>query len=176
MRALPPQVARPKDVREPMQVARPSERVRRMPRTIVFDVNETLLDIGALEPHFVRTFGDRLSLREWFDTLLLVRARLLGRRRPAFQACPRALSFCGEGALSRNRPRPSRRGRTDPRSRLITNPEDGITDVTCDPLQIPDGAASRCVLDFALPPPTLTGDPRLPHTTPMLDFPSRRAR
>ncbi len=42
-----------------------------MPRTIVFDVNETLLDIGALEPHFVRTFGDRFSLREWFDTLLL---------------------------------------------------------------------------------------------------------
>lgn len=42
-----------------------------MPRIIVFDVNETLLDIDALEPHFVRAFGDPLALREWFTTLLL---------------------------------------------------------------------------------------------------------
>jgi 2-haloacid dehalogenase len=42
-----------------------------MPRIIVFDVNETLLDVGALEPHFARAFGDRLVLREWFSTLLL---------------------------------------------------------------------------------------------------------
>src|SRR6266853_1494080 len=42
-----------------------------MPRIIVFDVNETLLDIGALEPHFVRAFGDHVALREWFNTVLL---------------------------------------------------------------------------------------------------------
>ena len=42
-----------------------------MARIIVFDVNETLLDIGALEPHFVRAFGDRLALPEWFNTVLL---------------------------------------------------------------------------------------------------------
>jgi 2-haloacid dehalogenase len=41
------------------------------PRIIVFDVNETLLDLGALEPHFARAFGDALVLREWFSTLLL---------------------------------------------------------------------------------------------------------
>ena len=29
-----------------------------MPRVIVFDVNETLLDVKALAPHFVRVFGD----------------------------------------------------------------------------------------------------------------------
>ena len=40
-------------------------------RIIVFDVNETLLDIAALEPHFARAFGDRLVLREWFSTVLL---------------------------------------------------------------------------------------------------------
>lgn len=40
-------------------------------RIIVFDVNETLLDVSALEPHFVRVFGDRRVLREWFSTLLL---------------------------------------------------------------------------------------------------------
>lgn len=29
-----------------------------MPRVIVCDVNETLLDLSALEPEFKRTFGD----------------------------------------------------------------------------------------------------------------------
>lgn len=43
----------------------------RMPRIIVFDVNETLLDVEALRPHFARAFGDALVLREWFSTVLL---------------------------------------------------------------------------------------------------------
>jgi 2-haloacid dehalogenase len=42
-----------------------------MPRIIVFDVNETLLDVGALEPHFKRAFGDGAVLKEWFSTVLL---------------------------------------------------------------------------------------------------------
>lgn len=42
-----------------------------MPRIIVFDVNETLLDVSALEPHFVRVFGEARALREWFSILLL---------------------------------------------------------------------------------------------------------
>jgi 2-haloacid dehalogenase len=42
-----------------------------MPRIIVFDVNETLLDVDALRPHFARAFGDALVLREWFSTVLL---------------------------------------------------------------------------------------------------------
>jgi 2-haloacid dehalogenase len=40
-------------------------------RILVFDVNETLLDINALQPHFVRAFGDAQILREWFSTHLL---------------------------------------------------------------------------------------------------------
>lgn len=40
-------------------------------RILVFDVNETMLDINALEPHFARAFGDGQALREWFSTLLL---------------------------------------------------------------------------------------------------------
>jgi 2-haloacid dehalogenase len=40
-------------------------------RILVFDVNETLLDIGALEPHFARAFGNGLACREWFSTVLL---------------------------------------------------------------------------------------------------------
>jgi 2-haloacid dehalogenase len=43
----------------------------RMPRVIVCDVNETLLDIGALAPTFERLFGDRRVLQEWFQTVLL---------------------------------------------------------------------------------------------------------
>ena len=42
-----------------------------MPRIIVFDVNETLLDVDALRRHFARAFGDELVLREWFSTVLL---------------------------------------------------------------------------------------------------------
>jgi 2-haloacid dehalogenase len=40
-------------------------------RILVFDVNETMLDINALEPHFARVFDDGRVLREWFSTLLL---------------------------------------------------------------------------------------------------------
>ncbi len=39
--------------------------------TIVFDVNETLLDITALEPLFERLFGNRSAMREWFAQLIL---------------------------------------------------------------------------------------------------------
>ena len=42
-----------------------------MPRVIVFDVIETMLDTSALEPHFERLFGDARVLREWFSQLLL---------------------------------------------------------------------------------------------------------
>lgn len=42
-----------------------------MPRVIVFDVIETMLDTSALEPHFERVFGDARVLREWFSQLLL---------------------------------------------------------------------------------------------------------
>lgn len=41
------------------------------PSIIVFDVNETLLDITTLEPLFDRVFGDRSVLREWFAQLIL---------------------------------------------------------------------------------------------------------
>ncbi|HDZ37514.1 MAG TPA: haloacid dehalogenase type II [Marinobacter sp.] len=41
------------------------------PSIIVFDVNETLLDITHLEPLFNRVFGDKQVLREWFAQLIL---------------------------------------------------------------------------------------------------------
>jgi 2-haloacid dehalogenase len=41
-----------------------------MPRIVVCDVNETLIDIGALAPLFEETFRDARLLREWFSTVL----------------------------------------------------------------------------------------------------------
>lgn len=40
-------------------------------RVLVFDVNETLLDIESLTPVFDDIFGDRASMREWFAQLVL---------------------------------------------------------------------------------------------------------
>jgi 2-haloacid dehalogenase len=41
-----------------------------MARTIVFDVNETLLDLRALDPPFERAFGRAGVRREWFAQVL----------------------------------------------------------------------------------------------------------
>ena len=41
------------------------------PSIIVFDVNETLLDIDTLTPFFTRVFGKQNILREWFAQLVL---------------------------------------------------------------------------------------------------------
>ena len=40
-------------------------------RILVLDVNETMLDVNALEPHFARAFGDGQVLKEWFSNVLL---------------------------------------------------------------------------------------------------------
>ncbi len=40
-------------------------------RVIVFDVNETLLDIETLNPLFARVFGDARVMRQWFAELIL---------------------------------------------------------------------------------------------------------
>ena len=41
-----------------------------MARVCVFDVNETLLDLGALDPHFERVFGDASVRQTWFGQFL----------------------------------------------------------------------------------------------------------
>lgn len=43
----------------------------KLPSIIVFDVNETLLDITTLEPLFERLLGDSIYMREWFAQLIL---------------------------------------------------------------------------------------------------------
>ena len=43
---------------------------------IVFDVNETLLDLGTMEPTFQRIFGEKSAMRLWFANLILYSAAL----------------------------------------------------------------------------------------------------
>jgi len=42
-----------------------------VPRIIVFDVNETLLNLRDMEPLFEEAFSDKTALGEWFALLLL---------------------------------------------------------------------------------------------------------
>lgn len=41
-----------------------------MPKVCLFDVNETLLDLAALDPHFERVFGDAAVRQEWFGQMI----------------------------------------------------------------------------------------------------------
>lgn len=41
-----------------------------IPHTVVFDVNETLLDLSALDPLFADAFGDKGVRRVWFAQML----------------------------------------------------------------------------------------------------------
>lgn len=45
--------------------------LKKREQVIVFDVNETLLDIETLKPFFERTFGDARVMRQWFAELIL---------------------------------------------------------------------------------------------------------
>jgi len=46
---------------------------------IVFDVNETLLDLDALRPTFDRIFNDPAAMRLWFADLILYSDQLIER-------------------------------------------------------------------------------------------------
>lgn len=41
-----------------------------MSKILIFDVNETLLDLSPLKPHFKRVFDDATVIKQWFLTLL----------------------------------------------------------------------------------------------------------
>jgi hypothetical protein len=43
---------------------------------IVFDVNETLLDLGTMEPTFERISGEKGAMRLWFANLIMYSAAL----------------------------------------------------------------------------------------------------
>jgi 2-haloacid dehalogenase len=41
------------------------------PSVLVFDVNETLIDLESMSPLFARVFGDKRVMREWFGHLIM---------------------------------------------------------------------------------------------------------
>ena len=41
------------------------------PSVLVFDVNETLVDIDSIAPVFEHIFGDPAAMREWFNQLVM---------------------------------------------------------------------------------------------------------
>ena len=51
-----------------------------MTRAVVFDVNETLLDLGALDPLFLVWFGDRAARKAWFALTLHLAMTLAATR------------------------------------------------------------------------------------------------
>lgn len=52
-------------------VSPPAPRPEGAPSVLVFDVNETLIDIESLGPTFERLFGDAAVLRTWFGELVM---------------------------------------------------------------------------------------------------------
>ncbi len=48
-----------------------AQQMCRKPSVLVFDVNETLIDIESMNPLFERMFGDRRVMREWFNHLVM---------------------------------------------------------------------------------------------------------
>jgi 2-haloacid dehalogenase len=51
-----------------------------MNRAIIFDVNETILDLGALDPVFTRWFGDPVARKAWFALTLHLALTLAATR------------------------------------------------------------------------------------------------
>jgi 2-haloacid dehalogenase len=69
-----------------------------MARVIVFDVNETLLDLAALDPIFAGAFGEAAVRREWFGQVLqsAMTATLTGRHVDFGEVGAAALTMIGE--------------------------------------------------------------------------------
>jgi 2-haloacid dehalogenase len=71
-----------------------------MGRVQVFDVNETLLDLSGLDPHFERVFGDARVRQVWFAQLIqsALVATVTGAYRPFGEIALAALQMTAEQA------------------------------------------------------------------------------
>jgi 2-haloacid dehalogenase len=80
----------------------------------VFDVNETLLDLAALDPFFERTFGDGAVRRQWFGQMLqlALTATVTGEYRPFGEHGVAALEMLGARHGVPVEPEPLREGMT----------------------------------------------------------------
>ncbi|MAM00192.1 MAG: haloacid dehalogenase type II [Alteromonadaceae bacterium] len=68
-----------------------------MTKHLVFDVNETLLDVSALDPLFERLFGNSATRQEWFLTLQenWLTATIVDDYRPFGELAKSALAMVG---------------------------------------------------------------------------------
>lgn len=68
-----------------------------MARVIVFDLNETLIDLSALDPEFQRVFGDRSAREEWFKQVLqlFLAATVIGQYQSFDKLAEAALKMIG---------------------------------------------------------------------------------
>ena len=71
-----------------------------MNRAVIFDVNETMLDLGALDPLFARWFGEPVARKEWFAQTLHFALTLAATREF------RSFGDVGAAALARARAPP----------------------------------------------------------------------
>jgi 2-haloacid dehalogenase len=80
--------------------SRDADREVVMDRVQVFDVNETLLDLAGLDPHFERAFGDAGLRRAWFQQMIqsALVATVTGAYRPFGQIGLAALAMTAEQA------------------------------------------------------------------------------
>jgi 2-haloacid dehalogenase len=74
-----------------------------MPRVIAFDVNETLLDLGSLDPLFEAAFGNAALRAQWFAQMLQLSfvGGLTGRYVDFTSAQRAALAMLAEGTGAR---------------------------------------------------------------------------
>jgi 2-haloacid dehalogenase len=80
--------------------SRDADREVVMGRVQVFDVNETLLDLAGLDPHFERAFGDAGLRRAWFAQMIqsALVATVTGAYRPFGEIGLAALAMTAEQA------------------------------------------------------------------------------
>ena len=67
-------------------------------KVVVFDSNETLLDLSALDPAFTAAFGDPSARKEWFRQVveLFFTATIVDRYRPFDRLADEALTMVAE--------------------------------------------------------------------------------
>jgi len=95
-----------------------------MSQALLFDVNETLLDLTALDPLFETIFGDRAARHDWFERALMsaLTVTATGGYQPFDGVAAAALSVTGEHFGQR--PNPDERARiATAMRRLPAHPE-----------------------------------------------------
>jgi hypothetical protein len=136
-----------------------------MGRVQVFDVNETLLDLAGLDPHFERVLGDAGMRRAWFTQMLqsALVATITGAYRPFGEIGLAALAMTAEQAGVELRD-PNRDASRSPSKPSNAKPESHTPSSTATPTY---AAVSRpCALRAGQPRPLADRDRQHDHLDP----------